>query len=406
MRQRNEYALKAFQKHFQEETRLIHFGPVAPILENVLYALALFRKKEQKTMLEGKDLLLRMIAYQSERGFFPDAIHLFSHPHYSWKKNILIASTILLTLQEFDRVIDKVSKEKIKSSLGRLLAALESIELDPILSFLLRQLTHHKGPCDLDVAKVEDLTLLVVAMNFIQDDTALKTVKSLIEDNVGEGLPFYQGPFEGIKQMQGHPAKSILEIALTQEEDLKEEIGIDDRVWMESVLAKDCSSFKGKADLVRHKNASEKTDLYTRAFLDLEKGCTATLYAGQNVVFDPKRGVYTITLEGQHDEDQHEIALYLSLDPSISVDLNGAKSSIFRPLEIVSIRTPEKKIDLAFLVSEGEGKFIGHISLDSKPFELEKGGMYDRKISIRTVERDLRCQIELFIGWNQEKCPF
>ena len=140
--------------------------------------------------------------------------------------------------------------------------------------------------------------------------------------------------------------------------------------------------------------------------MDLDKGCTATLYAGQNVVFDPKRGVYTITLEGEHDEDQHEIALYLSLDPAISVDLNGAKSSIFRPLEVVSIQTPEKKIDLAFLVSEGEGKFIGHISLDSKPFEVEKGGMYDRKISIRTVERDLRCQIELFIGWNQETCPF
>lgn len=406
MRQRNEYALKAFQKHFQEETRLIHFGPVAPILENVLYALALFRKKEQKTMLEGKDLLLRMIAYQSERGFFPDAIHLLSHPHYSWKKNILIASTILLTLQEFDRVIDKVSKEKIKGAFDRLLIALGSIELEPILSFLFRQLSHHKGSFDLTVTKVEDLTLLVVAMSYIQDELTLKTIKSLIEENVGEGSSFYQGPFEGIKQIQGHPAKSILEIALTLDEDLKEEPGIEDRVWMESVLAKDWSSLRGKADLVRHKSPFEKTDLFTRAFLDLEKGCTATLYAGKNVVFDSKRGVYTITLEGQYDEDQHEIALYLSLDPAISVDLNGAKSSIFRPLEVVSIQTPEKKIDLAFLVSEGEGKFIGHISLDSKPFEVEKGGMYDRKISIRTVERDLRCQIELFIGWNQETCPF
>lgn len=406
MRQRNEYALRVFQKHFQEETRLIHFGPVAPILENVLYALALFRKKEQKTMLEGKDLLLRMIAYQSEKGFFPDAIHLFSHNHYSWKKNILIASTILLVLQEFDRVIDKVSKEKIKYALDRLLLALNPIELDPILSFLFQQLSDQKGPYDLKVTKADDLTLLIVAMNFIRDELTLEAVKSLVEENVGEGLSFYQGPFEGIKQIQGYPAKSILEIALTLEEDLKEEPGIEDRVWMESVLAKDWSFLRGKADLVRHKSPFEKTDLFTRAFLDLEKGCTATLYAGKNVVFDSKRGVYTITLEGQYDEDQHEIALYLSLDPAISIDLNGVKSSIFRPLEVVSIHAPKKKIDLAFLVSEGEGKFIGHISLDSKPFEVEKGGMYDRKISIRTVERDLRCQIELFIGWNHETCPF
>lgn len=86
----------------------------------------------------------------------------------------------------------------------------------------------------------------------------------------------------------------------------------------------------------------------------------------------------------------------------IEVHVDQVKSSIFRENECVMIDTEGQTIPLMFRVVEGEGKFIGHISLDSRPNEMEKGGIYDRKISIRTIERSLSCKIELFIGWNQE----
>ena len=172
------------------------------------------------------------------------------------------------------------------------------------------------------------------------------------------------------------------------------------------MLATDLSHLEGKAAKVRHKNPSENGDFTTRAFLDFPKGATVAFFASQATTFDPEKSVYTIPLRGMYEEDAHEIGLFVNLDPSIQVFIEEAKSSIFHEKEAVTIHTSEQKIPLKFRVIEGEGKFIGHISLDSRPYELEKGGIFDRKISIRTVERAPVCTIELFIGWNHEKCPF
>lgn len=405
MRHKNDLILKAFERHFQEETRLIHFGVVAPILENAFFALALFRKKEQKTMLEGKEVFLRLIAYQSKTGLFPDAIHLLDHGHFSWKKNLYLAAVFFLVCAEFDRVIDKVSKEKIHESYNLLVEGLKKLDLDGALNFLRSVLMKEEMFPQFPLSSQEEADILVVAYSL-----ASSTLRQKIEDRLSlyvvKGCPYYQGPFEGLKQYRGYPLKSLLEIALTFQEDLKEEKTILDRTWMESVLVTDLSHLEGKAAKVRHKELSEKGDFRTRAFLDFPKGATMAFFAPQATTFDPQKSVYTIPLRGMYEEDAHEIGLFVNLDPSIQVLIKEAKSSIFNENEAVTIHTSGQKIPLKFRVVEGEGKFIGHISLDSRPYELEKGGIFDRKISIRTVERAPVCTIELFIGWNQEKCPF
>jgi hypothetical protein len=405
MRKRNDLALKAFERHFQEETGLVHFGVVAPIPENCFFALALLRKKEQKTMIEGKELLLRLTAYQSGGGFFPDAIHLMHHNGFSWKKNLLIAASLSLALEEFERIMDKHSKEHLQLSLKRVVEALFSVELPTELRFLLEIIDNKIPETIYEPNHFEAVVLIVIAHKMAKDLHLKKRIEGKIGEFVVEGYPAYQGPFEGLKQLKGFPLKSLLEISLTPEEDLKEEGAILDPVWMESVLGSTLDPLIGKAQSVRHRGKNEKTSIETRAFLELELGCTACLVLDHKATFDAKRSVYSIDLEGDYQEDAHEIGLYLTLDPSIAVFLNGSTSSVFRENELVEIVSKEKTILIKFRIL-GEGSFIGHISLDAKPYEIEKGGLYDRKISIRTVERPPVCKIELFIGWNGEECPF
>ena len=401
MRHKNALILKAFERHYQEETGFIHFGVVAPILENALFALALFRKKEQKTMLEGKVLLLRLLSYQSSSGLFPDAVHLLDHGHFSWKKNLYLAAVFTHLLREFDRVIDKVSKEKIHRCYTFLIDGLKKLELGGALLFL-RSLLLEEDPFPLaPLESQEEVEIFVVGYAIAPESQRLK-FEEIFSCYVLKDAPFYQGPFEGVKQYKGRLLKSLIEISLTVEEELNEEEAIFDRVWMESVLAPDLSHIKGQAFWVRHKDLREKGDLYALAFLDLKQGLTAALYLPQNTFFDPKTSIYTFSLEGFYEEDTHEISLYIPKSPSIEVHVDQVKSSIFRENECVMIDTEGQTIPLMFRIVEGDGKFIGHISLDSRPNEMEKGGIYDRKISIRTIERSLSCKIELFIGWNQE----
>ncbi|MFZ4772752.1 MAG: hypothetical protein ACOYK9_02025 [Chlamydiia bacterium] len=397
MRARNELALKAFESHFQDDTRMIHFKVVAPIMENFFFALALFRKKEQRTMLEGKDLVLRLICYQNENGLFADAIHLLHHMGASWKKNVWIAATFHLILAEFERVIDKTSKELMQKSLDKLLSALEMIEmpqdLTAIVDLLLKK--EVKIPAELNF---ETASSCVIMHRLATEETTRESLEKILATVIATKSRCYQGPFEGIKQYKGFPLKSLLEISLIGADDLKEEETITDRLWMESVLAADLAHLQGEASSIRHRHKNESTEILTRALFG-ENGLSACLICPHPTTFDKERSVYTITLGGMYEEDAHEIALYLNLDPSIHVRLKGSTSSVFRELEELEIITPDRKMTLSF-ATKGEGKFIGHISLDSKPYELEKGGMYDRKISIRTVERPLHCTLELSINWE------
>lgn len=382
---------------------MIHLGAVAPILENFLYAIALFRKKEQKTMLEGKDLVLRLTAYQRKEGAFPDAIHLLYHGGFSWKKNVWIAATLHLILTEFDRVIDKGSKEVMQKSLARLLESLATVALPVDLQIILDVILGKKVfvPEQLNLASAIHL----VVAHQLADSAIRNAIEKQLEKVIFPDLHLYQGPFEGIKQYRGVPVKTLLEISLLREEQLKEiemkgaDEAILDQTWMESPLTADLSHLKGEAHWVRHRAAGEAGDLITRAFLDTRKGFSAALICSHEISFNQKTSLYLIDLEGLYEEDVYEISLFLNLDPTIQVTLDGATSTIFREGERVKVKSEEKEFELWFRVAEGEGTFIGHISLDSKPYEMEKGGLYDRKISIRTVERSLKCTLELFVGF-------
>lgn len=405
MRHKNDLILKAFERHFQEQTRLIHFGVVAPILENALFALALFRKKEQKTMLEGKELFLRLLAYQSTSGLFPDAIHLMDQDHFSWKKNLYIAAVFSHLHCAFDRVIDKVSKEKIHHARKRLLEGLKKLELEGAMGLLRSVLLEENAQNLTQIASLEEAEILIVSHALAPPPLSL-----VLEDNICSfvlrGSIFYQGPFEGIRYFKGMLKQSLVEISMTSQDKLKEDESICDKVWMESVLTNDLSYLQGKASWLRHKDLHEKGAFFTHAYLDDKRGLTAALYVPENTIFDPERSVYTIHLEGFYEEDAQEICLYLPLTSFIAVHIDEAKSSVFREKELVIIEGFTKKIPLSFRVIEGEGKFIGQISLDSRPYECEKGGIYDRKISLRTVERSLVCKLEFFIGWHVKNSPF
>src|SRR5689334_5032749 len=58
-------------------TRFIHDEELIPLYENFCFALALFRQKTAACVTEGKELIIRLLAFQAVDGNFPTYLHDF-----------------------------------------------------------------------------------------------------------------------------------------------------------------------------------------------------------------------------------------------------------------------------------------------------------------------------------------
>ncbi len=85
-------AIDYARKHLSEQTKWVHYyskdslfenHDTIPLVENALYALALFRSKNSSNMLEGKELVKRLLHFQSSlddsKGNFPHYLHEFPY---------------------------------------------------------------------------------------------------------------------------------------------------------------------------------------------------------------------------------------------------------------------------------------------------------------------------------------
>ena len=120
-----EEILALGKKMYSEQTGFIHLyylDPLAkrqdtiPVVENLLYALALLRTRTSEQMLEGKDLLSKLLPYQSEEGNFP--IYLHDYPNC---KELFAAAKALPPLYWILKEFGTVAGPQVKTAFQRAL---------------------------------------------------------------------------------------------------------------------------------------------------------------------------------------------------------------------------------------------------------------------------------------------
>lgn len=115
----SDLAVAAGRKRQSPRTGFVHLfaadetaTDTVPIYENFCFALALFRQKTGESVLEGKELIERLLAFQTETGSFP--IYLHDYPR-CWDPlmPLKIASLLLILVRHFSPVLGEELREKI-----------------------------------------------------------------------------------------------------------------------------------------------------------------------------------------------------------------------------------------------------------------------------------------------------
>lgn len=94
-------------------------------------------------------------------------------------------------------------------------------------------------------------------------------------------------------------------------------------------------------------------------------------------------------------QDEIEIAYYCNIHPDTQIFINGQKATSFQLGDTVQIVSKNKTISLAFLQTEGEGQFWGHLFRGNRKGQLKKDDAYDWVIGLRTVKRNLSSTIAI-----------
>ena len=161
------YLHYAFEDHTSEH--------VIPIYENLVFILALSRSNQADSILEGRDLFLKLTEFISPEGAF--GIYLHEWPQVRKPlANVRCLFPLLHVWLEYRHVIGDEARKKLDTTLDRLSSYIDSLDMPPILQ-LQKQVfdaVYHKKempPFDASIClSTKDWSEVIVIAPFLEDD--------------------------------------------------------------------------------------------------------------------------------------------------------------------------------------------------------------------------------------------
>jgi hypothetical protein len=394
-----DLALASGRKRQSPRTGFVHSfaadetaADTIPLYENFCFALALFRHKTGDSVSEGKELVERLLAFQSEEGNFP--IYLHDYPR-CWDPlmPLKIASLLMVLIRHFSSVLGEELRRKIDSSHLLLIKAAEKRRLEKPYPPLWENRF---------LACTGQPTVPIDTTSFSAQEWGEWLLTAQIANEQGPfSIPYHREleAFVGIppEQERGEPCPHPIE-------------------W---VLADAISSPRLLCD--------HPSQLLCAPFFPIENSpsllASSTLYAEENVIrllwggkslhslfakasrIEKKENQIDLFFDLNGDmkiqrEDLFEAMLFFDHSSETQIFIEGKRGTLFRLNEIISVQTPSLSFDLKFELLEGTGDFCGHIFRSNRPTQTAcKGALlyeaYDWQIGLRTLRRSADCQIRI-----------
>lgn len=360
---------------------------VIPIYENGCFVLALFAQKKAESIIEGKDLLSRLLAFQTEEGNFPTYLHDFPRC-YDAHLGLKMAPLLLLLLREFESVLGAEIKQKIETSLQKILAHVSQRRserpLAPLWEFRYQVCSGAAPSKTLDTSRFSpaDWWEYWVSLQFLETPSC-----SFFHPE----LNAYIGPSYGDAQDQFEPAPVLLKWMAPNQ------CLIQDHPLQLSLSALQTLEFQPEHQnpdfamtFAAHSDANSTFEHVVRLLwgknplhsLVLPITSAATVSSGWET---------TVQLPPAIPEDLFEIALYC--DARLELTIDGKKGTVFFLGQKISLGP----FFLTFEAVQGEGDFCGHILRGNRPCQLANTGAYDWKIGLRTLRRSEDAAIKIRI---------
>ena len=390
-----DLSLNAARKRQSPRTGFVHFFPTddsasdtIPVFENFCFVLALFRQKTAEAVLEGKELIDRLLAFQAPGGNFPVFLH--DYPR-CWDKlmPLKIAPILRQILRQFSSVLNVEIKVKIDSAIAKGLKFIDEPSLSPLWS--------HRYFC-----------LLNQSSSFIPV-SAEEWFETLISDQLVSSVPLHVGlPYHkklqsfignSVAQEKGEPRPVVVEWLCAESQGYSERLLRDhphqiyaSLLFPFSVTEQEESSFvfTPQPSGLRLLWGGSKLHSFTIPFGQV----MARSEAGARILFDfeqmPEFG----------RGDLFEVLAFCDLSPEVRISIEGKKGTVFSLGDKVWIHTPSLQIEATFTLLEGVGDFCGQISRANRPSQTacQKALLYevfDWQIGLRTWRRSTPCRIQL-----------
>ncbi|MFN4173519.1 MAG: hypothetical protein ACK4HV_00235 [Parachlamydiaceae bacterium] len=404
------HALKAARHYVRPETGFLHYHPsgeapyaTIPLFENFCYVLALFKTKEKEEVEKGIELLLKLLPFQNEEGFFP----LYLHEYPIARDHILAFNHLkpLVEIAKFNAVIpyrDKLNKaiDRLKSALkpfldekkpasfnahmlskvflgdvipvefsratgsNELAEMLMINEREDMLSFMWYPITkRYIGPAfrEKEEGYEPEDTLLNYLLGHKSAKPSLASIQSILINEVKKEPLFV--PFKTEKAIEGY------RFGIWQEQDFAISC-LDKRPDMPQFLQPGCKVLQiitGPHSLVIEGNTGKSTRF---EFVD----------NGVDLYIELKE-----TMDLEDREKQREINIFF--DNRVAIRPSQKQSTLFNFNESIELHA-QKKMTLTLSVAKGHGDFVCHVMNENRSSQKLVKETFDKAIGIRTLRRD------------------
>lgn len=404
-----DLAVSSGRKRQSPRTGFVHLfstdesaSDTIPLYENFCFALALFRQKTSEAVLEGKELLERLLAFQAPHGNFPIYLHDFPR---CWDPllPLKIAPVLILLLRAFDSILGAELKEKLEYSLQKLLECAEQRGLEKPYAPLwenrfLACIGRPLNPLNTGDFSAQDWFEWIVS-------TQIADWKEVFAIPYNAQLEVFIGVGSPEAQEKGEPRPSPIEWILAESSN-----GISssrllrdhpDQLYCALLYPIDFTSCLDH-DFAMQAGAD---GTYRLVWKGISLHSLAAFKASRISIQENQVELYyDLSQEMQIGrEDLFEAAIYCDFSPETQIFIEGRKGTLFRLGETLSIKTPSLTIDVKCELLSGTGDFCGHLFRGNRPSQIScKGPLlyeaYDWQIGIRTLRRSAPCILRIALA--------
>lgn len=366
-----DLAVAAGHKRQSPRSGLVHLFPndestdTIPLYENFCYAFALFRQKTAESVMMGKEIISRLLAFQNLEGNFPIYLHDFPRC-YDSQMALKVAPILIYLLRLFPGILG---------------------ELRPVIESALKKAIS-KSP---EKTSWENRYRACAGLPLLSVDTSEFSPSEWTEWVITAqllGQTHFEIPYDPLFQLLKFPSRYDVQ-----------ERGEPRPHPLEWVLAEGQFSPRLLRDHPHQLWCAPifpftytPLDFPETSFRKIWNGSTLHSLVGKGLIFDLPEGIEM----GRGDLFEAVLFCDVSLETKLWVE--GRRATTFKFGDKITIQTPQLSIDLKFELTGGSGDFCGHIFRSNRPSQICKGHeAYDWQIGLRTLRRSPTAQIRVVV---------
>lgn len=414
-------ALTFAREHQSSLTGFIHYSfeegevfDTIPLFENICFVLALMRSHVVEKMQEAKELLDKLLYFQSDKGAFPVYLHQFPKIEKPLH-NVAFLIPLWHIHDKYKSVLGKELAARLTTCMTKLYNYVQSLEnLPPILAFQkdLFAFCYYGG--EKPILKELPLT----SKEYADVLSAVQMIDYKLSIPWNQRLKVFAGEIYNELTFGFKPRKTLVDLYYHPEEKVDQPVMLygamlftpppeevrDDRDFLMSAFdSYDPKEGKKPPGLQLFRVVFGEHVLSCAEWdckMETKKEEDATIFSF----------TYPTTLPQERGE-LFELKLFVNYNPPLEIRVAGEKANTFQLGEEVTLTNEVGTIRITFTEETKGARLFGHLIRGNRNGQTCKKvkkdhAAYDWGIVLRTVHREALCKVRLKLIWHPKKIGY